>query len=136
MAESRGKILVAEDENIIALDIKNTLEKSGYEVTSINSTAVNVIQKVETEKPDVILMDIMLRSSLDGIDAAHIIHHKYKIPIIYLTALRDEETFERAKLTEPFDYLQKPFDSNMLESAIEKAIISVKKNPDFQRKAI
>jgi two-component system, response regulator PdtaR len=122
MTSAKGKVLVAEDENIIALDIKKTLEKSGYEVTSINSTAVNVIQKVETEKPDVILMDIMLRSSLDGIEAAKIIHYKYNIPIIYLTALRDNETFERAKSTDPFDYLQKPFDVDKLESAIERAI--------------
>jgi two-component system, response regulator PdtaR len=127
MKQIKGKVLVAEDENIIALDIKKTLEIKGFEVTSINSTAVNVIQKVETEKPDVILMDIMLRSSLDGIEAAKIIHYKYKTPIIYLTALRDKETFERAKLTEPFDYLTKPFNADKLENAITRAIIASKK---------
>lgn len=133
MPKNKGKVLIAEDENIIALDIKNILEKSGYVVTSINSTAVNVIEKVETQKPDVILMDIMLKSSLDGIDAAHIIHHKYKVPIIYITALKDEETFKRAKSTDPFDYLQKPFDAIKLEETIEKAIASSKVKAEIEK---
>jgi len=118
------KILVAEDERIIALDLKQTLQKLGYEVTSVVNTAVDVIQKVETEKPDLILMDIMLESLLDGIEAAQIISYKYNVPFIYVTAYNDEQTLKRAQATHPFDYLIKPYDEHLLKEKIESAVRS------------
>jgi two-component system, response regulator PdtaR len=118
------KVLVAEDEKIIAMDLKQTLQKLGYQVTSIVNTAVDVIQKVEIEKPDVVLMDIMLDSLLDGIEAAHIISYKYNVPIIYVTAFNDEQTMNRARASHPFDYIIKPYDENKLREKIESAVKS------------
>jgi two-component system, response regulator PdtaR len=118
------RILVAEDERIVAMDLKQTLQKLGYQVTSIVNTAVDAIQKVEVEKPDVVLMDIMLDSLLDGIEAAHIISYKYNVPIIYVTAYTDEHTLNRAKATQPFDYIIKPYDENKLREKIESALNS------------
>jgi two-component system, response regulator PdtaR len=118
----RIKILVAEDERIIAMDLKNTLQKLGYQVTSVVNTAVDVIQKVEVEKPDVVLMDIMLESMLDGIEAAHILSYKYNVPIIYVTAYNDEQTLNRARATHPFDYIIKPYDEHKLKEKIDSAV--------------
>jgi two-component system, response regulator PdtaR len=118
------RILVAEDERIVAMDLKQTLQKLGYQVTSIVNTAVDAIQKVEVEKPDVVLMDIMLDSLLDGIEAAHIISYKYNVPIIYVTAYTDEHTLNRARATHPFDYIIKPYDENKLREKIESALNS------------
>jgi CheY-like chemotaxis protein len=118
------RILVAEDERIIAMDLKQTLQRLGYSVTSVVNTAVDVIQKVEVEKPDVVLMDIMLDSLLDGIEAAHIISYKYKVPIIYVTAFNDEKTLNRARATHPFDYIIKPYDEVKLKEKIDSAVLS------------
>jgi CheY-like chemotaxis protein len=122
--ERTVKVLVAEDERIIAMDLKQTLQKLGYEVTSVVNTAVDVIQKVEVEKPDVVLMDIMLDSLLDGIEAAKIISYKYNVPIIYVTAYNDEQTLKRAKATHPFDYILKPYDEVTLREKINGAVKS------------
>ncbi len=119
---SGAKILIAEDENIVALDIKNSLTKLGYSVTSIASTGIDVMTQIEENKPDLILMDIMLKSSLDGIDAASLISHRYRIPIIYVTSSTDKNTLERAKSTKPSDFIMKPFDIERLQSAIEKVL--------------
>ena len=117
-----AKILIAEDENIVALDIKNTLLKLGYRVTSIAATGIDVMTQIEEHKPDLILMDIMLKSALDGIDAAGLISHTHKIPVIYVTSSTDKATYERAKTTKPSDFIVKPFDISRLRSAIEKVL--------------
>ncbi len=122
MGSNKIKILIAEDEFIIAMDIKKILEKLGYEVTSYVSKGVDVISKADIEKPDLILMDIMLSGSISGIEAAEIIKSRLNIPIVYLTALTDEETLQKAKVTEPGAYLLKPFDERALHSAIEIAL--------------
>lgn len=126
MEEHKIKILIAEDEYIIAMDIKRVLEKIGYEVISFVSSGKEVIQKAGEVNPDLILMDIMLSGSMSGIDAAGVIKSKYNIPIVYLTALTDEETIHRAKITEPGGYLLKPFDERGLHSAIEIALYKSK----------
>jgi class 3 adenylate cyclase len=118
----KTKILIVEDEDIIALDIKRVLENLGYEVTSFVGKGIEAIKKTEQEKPDLILMDIMLADGLSGIETAEIIKGKFDVPIVFLTALTDEETLQRAKLTEPGAYLLKPFDERGLHSAIEIAI--------------
>lgn len=115
------RVLIAEDERIIAMDLKQTLERLGFEVTSVVATAVDVIQKVETEKPDVILMDIMLDSLLDGVDAAKIISYKYNIPVIYVTAYNDEQTIRKVKSSKHFDYVIKPYDEAKLKEKIQLA---------------
>ena len=123
MQKLKPKILIAENERIIAVDIKNSLHRMGCEVMEIVSSGEEVIRKVKEEKPDLILMEITLDGVLDGIETAEIISSKYDIPVIYLTAYSDRETLQRAKITEPYGYLIKPFDSREIEIAIEMAFI-------------
>jgi CheY-like chemotaxis protein len=119
----KPKILIAENEKIIAIDIKNILHRIGCDVLEIVSSGEEVLRKVKEEKPDLILMDISLDGSLDGIETAEVISSKYDIPVIYLTAFNDRETLQRAKITEPYGYLVKPFDSREIEIAIDMAFI-------------
>jgi len=116
------KILIAEDEKIIGIDIKKILIKFGYEVTSIVGTGIDVIEKAELENPDLILMDIKLIGLLDGIEAAKIISFKHRTPIIFLTALNNKETIQRIKGSGAFGFLLKPFNEQKLHEEIEKAL--------------
>jgi two-component system, response regulator PdtaR len=123
MRKLKPKILIVENERIIAIDIKNSLHRMGCEVMEILGSGEEVIRKIKEEKPDLILMDITLDGALDGIETAEIISSKYDIPVIYLTAYSDRETLQRAKITEPYGFLVKPFDSREIEIAIEMAFI-------------
>jgi|SRR5690554_4277721 len=123
MYKFRPKILIAENEKIIAIDIKNSLHRIGFEVIDIVTTGEEVLRKVMSETPDLILMDISLDGALDGIETAEILSTKYDIPVIYMTGLNTRETLQRAKLTEPYGFLLKPFDSREIEIAIEMAFI-------------
>ncbi|MDY9923452.1 response regulator [Methanobacterium sp.] len=115
-------IMLVEDEIIVAADVKNRLENMGYSVLGIFDTGEEAIQKAGELKPSLVLMDIVLKGEMDGIDAAQNIRELYDIPIIYLTAYSDEKTLERAKVTEPFGYVLKPFEDREIQSAIEMAI--------------
>lgn len=117
-----SKILIVEDEMMIAKHIENTLGNLGYKVVGIVSSGEDAIKKAGSEKPDLILMDIELYGDIDGIEASKEIIKKYQIPIIYLTAYSDSKTFRRAIATEPVNYLVKPFDEKELESVIETAL--------------
>ncbi len=119
---TKAKLLIAEDEGIIAKDLSVTLKRLGYEVVGIAKSAFDAINKANTLTPNLILMDIMLEGDVSGIEAAEEIQADLDIPIIYLTALADEETIHRAKITEPFGYLLKPFDERSLHSTIEMAL--------------
>ena len=119
---SNAKIFIVEDEAIVAMNIEKRLQNSGYKVTGIASSSDQVLEKVEIEKPDLVLMDIKIKGTLDGIDTADLIRGKYNLPIIYLTSYTDEETFNRAKMTEPFGYLIKPFETKELTRIIEMAL--------------
>ena len=123
MQKLKPKILVAENERMIAVDIKNSLHRIGCEVMEIVSSGEEVIRKVKEEKPDLILMEITLDGALDGIETAEIISSKYDIPVIYLSSYSEREILQRAKITEPYGYLVKPFDSREIEIAIEMAFI-------------
>ncbi|MCX5909238.1 MAG: PAS domain S-box protein, partial [Deltaproteobacteria bacterium] len=118
----KTKILVVEDEGIIAKDIERTLRDLGYSVPAIAASGEEAIQKALETQPDLILMDIVLRGKMDGVEAAERILARRKIPIIYLTAYSDEATFQRAKITEPYGYLLKPFQEKELQSTIEVAL--------------
>ncbi|HEX9741094.1 MAG TPA: response regulator, partial [Ignavibacteriaceae bacterium] len=87
MQKSKPKILIAENENIIAIDIKNTLHRIGFEVLDIVSSGDEVLRRVREEVPDLILMDISLDGALDGIETAEVLSAKYDIPVIYLTGI-------------------------------------------------
>ncbi|MBI5675929.1 MAG: PAS domain S-box protein [Nitrospirae bacterium] len=121
-AKSKATILVVEDESIVAEDIKTSLEKMGYAVPAVVSTGAEAIQKASELNPDLVLMDIMLKDKMSGITAAGQIRSLFNIPVIYLTAYVDDDTLERAKLTEPFGYITKPFDDRELKGTIEIAL--------------
>ncbi len=115
-------ILVVEDERLVARDLQATLEDLGYQIPEITDTGELAIQKVTEIKPNLVLMDIRLAGEMDGIEAAEIITNTFHIPIIYITAHADENTLNRAKLTEPYGYLVKPFDERDLKTTIEIAL--------------
>ncbi len=115
-------MLIVEDEAIVAEDIRNSLQGLGYTISAVVSSGKEAIAKIEEDRPDLVLMDIVLKGDMDGIEAASQIHSSFNIPVVYLTAFTDEKTLERAKLTEPFGYIVKPFDDRELHSIIEMAI--------------
>ncbi|MFQ5963823.1 MAG: response regulator [Candidatus Scalinduaceae bacterium] len=119
---AKSKIMIVEDEWITADDIKMSLQSLGYTVTSMSSSGEEAIQNAEKDRPDLVLMDIMLKGEMDGIEAAGQIRSCYNIPIIYLTAYADEKILERARITEPFGYILKPFVNEDLKIAIEIAL--------------
>ena len=116
------KILVVEDESIVAMDIKHRLENMGYIVPAITSSGEEAVEKASETNPDLVLMDIVLKGEMDGIDAAQQIKDNLDIPVVYLTAYSDERTLKRAKITGPFGYIIKPFEDRELHSAIEVAL--------------
>ncbi|GAX38255.1 hybrid sensor histidine kinase/response regulator [Nodularia sp. NIES-3585] len=119
---SNTKIVIVEDEAIVAKDLRNRLQKFGYMVSAVASSGQEAINKALEMCPDLVLMDIRLKGQMDGIEAAHEIHKHLDIPIIYLTAYADEKTLDRAKVTEPFGYLLKPFKERELQINIEIAL--------------
>ncbi len=119
---SKTKILVVEDETIVGIDLKRTLEKLGYFVIDIIRTGEEAIVKTIETKPDLVLMDIMLAGNMNGIQAANAIKKKTDIPVIYLTAYTDFATIEGAKSTDPYGYIVKPYDERVLLSTIEMAL--------------
>ncbi|MGM0771405.1 MAG: response regulator [Halobacteriota archaeon] len=117
-----ANILVVEDENIVALSIKKKLELMGYSVVGTASSGEDAIIKADLFYPDLVLMDVMLRGEVDGIEAAEHIREKFDIPVIFLTAYTDDKTLERAKMAEPYGYISKPFKEQDLKSNIEMAL--------------
>lgn len=116
------RILIVEDEGIVADEIKSRLLNLGYHVVGIAMTGEEAIALAFETFPDLILMDIMLKGDMDGVGAAHRIRDRMDVPIIYLTAYGDEETLHRAKISEPFGYILKPFKERELNATIEVSI--------------
>ncbi len=119
---NRAKIMVVEDEWIVADQICRNLQKLGYEVPPPLSSGTEAIRRIEEEKPDLVIMDIVLQGEMDGIETANQITEKFDIPVIYLTAYTCQDLIERAKLTKPFSYLVKPFEDSELQCNIEIAL--------------
>jgi len=115
-------ILVVEDNKPSGLILKKLLDKSGYNVTDVVESGEDAINTLKKSKPDLILMDITLAGEIDGIETAQRIYQAHNIPFIYITAGTDDSTFERAKKSLPLNYIVKPFNSKMLNSAIEIAL--------------
>ncbi len=130
---SKTNILVVEDESIVAKDIQHSLKKLGYTVVGMCSTGEEAIKTAEELKPDLILMDIMLKGDMSGIEAAGQIREKFNIPIIYLTAYADESTLSKAKVSEPYGYIIKPFKEIDLHTSIEMAIYKHEKETDVKK---
>lgn len=118
---SEYKVLVVEDELLVSADIEESLELLGYTVVDAVATGKDAIESVEKNLPDIILMDIMLKGDMTGIEAANIIRKKHDVPIIYLTANADLGTIEKAKVSLPYGYIIKPFTDKDLQTNIEIA---------------
>jgi len=119
---TKAKILIVEDDRIVAKDIENTLKNLGFSVSSIVSSGEEAINKVKKKSPDLVLMDIVLKGEMDGIEAAKQIKERFHIPVVYLTAYADKKLLERVKITEPFGYIVKPFEERELHTTIEIAL--------------
>ena len=117
----KAAIFIVEDELIAAEDIRQTINTLGYSVSGIARSGEVAIEKVRETRPDLVLMDIHLAGAMDGIEAARQIHSLFGIPVIYITAHADDELLERAKVTEPYGYILKPYDERELHSVIEMA---------------
>jgi diguanylate cyclase (GGDEF)-like protein/PAS domain S-box-containing protein len=122
MKKQKIRILVVEDERIVALDLQSRLQILGYDVITTVATGAEAIETAEQSRPDLVLMDIMLKGEMDGITAAEQVRGRLAIPVIYLTACADEPTLQRAKITEPFGYILKPYDDRELHGHIEIAL--------------
>ncbi|GHA69620.1 LytR/AlgR family response regulator transcription factor [Pontibacter akesuensis] len=118
---TKPKILISEDEVIIAEDLAASLEDLGYETCAID-TGEDTIDMIRETRPDLVLLDINLKGDADGVEIGSRIRQEFKIPFIYLTAYADAATIDRAKKTEPDGFLVKPFDDKSLRSAIEIAL--------------
>jgi PAS domain S-box-containing protein len=129
---STTKILVVEDESIVAKDIQKTLEKLGYEVPATASSAASAYQRLEEFEPDLVFLDIRLKGEEDGIDIANHIKEKYNIPVIFLTSYVDQETLDRAKVTEPYGYIVKPFNESDLKTTVEMALFKYSRDREIR----
>ncbi len=118
----RPRLLVVEDERIVALGIQAQLEGLGYEVVGLAASGPDAIARAEQARPDLVLMDVHLEGEMDGVEAARIIRRRFGAPVVYLTAYSDREVVERAKLTEPFGYALKPFEERELSVVVEMAL--------------
>ncbi|MEM3342155.1 MAG: response regulator, partial [Thermoplasmata archaeon] len=114
-------IMIVEDEVLLAFEIKETLEKNGYEVIATAVSGLEAIQKADQYRPDLILMDINLQGKMDGTEAAAVIRLRYNIPVIFLTAYSQRDLIEKAKLARPFSYLIKPVSEDYLIAAVSVA---------------
>lgn len=126
----KTRILIVEDEAIVAKDISVCLEKIGYEVLASFSKGEKALAFLEENKPDLVLMDIMLAGDISGIEASAKIKKDYDIPVVFLTAYADEKTISRAKVTEPYGYVIKPFKEIDLRTSIEMALYKYKKEKE------
>ena len=118
MGKKRKKILVVEDEGLLAMTIEEWLERLGYNVVDIATTAEEAIECAEKLKPDLIIMDVLLCEEMDGVSAVEAIHQREHIPVIFLTACHDTETIQRANKTRHSGFMQKPVTKGDLEVTV------------------
>jgi DNA-binding LytR/AlgR family response regulator len=130
---SKTKILIVEDESIVAKDIQFSLNKLGYAVCGIASSSDKAMDLADLEQPDLVLMDIMLKGDINGIDTAIKMKERFAIPVIFLTAYADEATLEKAKTAEPYGYIIKPFKEVDLQTTIEVAVYKHGKEQAIRR---
>ncbi|MBF0457269.1 MAG: response regulator [Nitrospirae bacterium] len=119
---SKVAILIVEDEIIVSMEIQERVQRLGYRVCDAVSTGELAIEIAGEKHPDLVLMDIRLEGEMDGIEAASVIQKQFRIPVVYLTANSDDKTLLRAKLTEPFGFILKPFHERDLRTNIEMAL--------------
>jgi PAS domain S-box-containing protein len=118
----KARLLVVEDERLVALALEKCLTQLGHEVAALATVGREAVRQAEELQPDLVLMDIRLKGDMDGIEAAIRIHNTLNIPILYLTAYSDDSTLDRAREAHPYGYILKPFEERALKSAIEVAL--------------
>jgi PAS domain S-box-containing protein len=121
-SKGQVKILIVEDEGLIAMDLGRRLAHLGYGVAGVASSGRQAMDLAARELPDIVLMDIRIEGEIDGIETARRIRHRFGLPVIYITSYADEMTLGRAKQTEPLGYIIKPFTDRALYSSIEMAL--------------
>lgn len=122
MTENRYDVLVAEDEAVIALEIKQLLSRNDYNVVGVVRSGEDLIKESKDKNPDIIVSDISLKGNLNGIDAARVIHQFKNIPVIFVTGYGDYSTYLKALTASPTDYLLKPFSERRLINAVKSGI--------------
>lgn len=130
-SKNKIRILVVEDENIVALDIERGLKRLGYSVIAVVNNGPEAIEMVGKHHPELVLMDIQIKGGMDGIQTADEIRKRFNVPVVFLTAYADEATLQRAKTAEPYGYLLKPFEETELHTAIE---VVLQKHKAFEAK--
>lgn len=121
---SRGRILIVEDESVVAWHVEHSLGGE-FEVTGVAASAQEALASAAQTTPDLALMDIRIRGDLDGIQAAELLRQRHGVGVVYLTAHGDAETIERARHTEPYGYLLKPFHRDALLDTVRSALLRV-----------
>lgn len=130
---NKSRILIVEDEVVVAMDIEARLRSMGYTVVGRVDTGEAAITTAAERRPDLVLMDIRLKGVIDGIDAANVVRKESEIPVVFLTAHADERTLDRAKLSEPFGYILKPFDDRDLRAVVEMALYRQRADLEIRR---
>ncbi len=130
---AKARVIVVEDEFLVGQDIQARLEGMGYQVTAVVASGDEALSKADQDDVDLVLMDIRLRGDMDGIETAERIRSRSGLPVIYLTAFADEAMLERAKATEPFGYLLKPFEDRELDAVIQVALYKAKMEAERRR---
>jgi PAS domain S-box-containing protein len=123
LMETKARILIVEDERIAAEDLRLTLSQLGYEVAGLASSGEEALRLAEKRKPDLVLMDIVLKGPMNGIGTARAMVDRFAVPVVYVTAFSDTDTIERIKETHPYGYLHKPFDFKELHVVVETALV-------------
>ena len=118
---SEVKILIVEDELLIAKGLARKLQKLGYTVVDIVSSGEKALEKVAETQPDLVLMDIVIKGEMDGIETAELLHERFNIPVIYVTAYADDSTLDRAEQTGSYGYLLKPYQEREVHATIKLA---------------
>ena len=119
---STPRILIVEDEAVVAMDIESRLRFLGYEVAGLETSGEHAVARAAETRPDLVLMDIGLQGEMDGITAARLLHDRWRLPVVFLSAYAEDATLEQAKLAEPFGYLLKPFEDRELKTTLEMAL--------------
>lgn len=120
--QQRPRLLIVEDERIVAMSLRKQLQNLGYEVLGVVSSGEDAILCAAEMQPDLVLMDIYLEGAMDGVEAAGVLRSRYRLPVVYLTAYSNKDILERAKITEPFGYVLKPYEERELHVVLETAL--------------
>jgi PAS domain S-box-containing protein len=130
---AQARILIVEDDAIVARDLKASLTKMGYFVTGVAAAGEEALEMAGENRPDLVLMDIMFDGDIDGIETAQRMRNEHDVPVIYLTGYGDQATFERAKQTLPLAFVLKPFDPKELYLTIETSLERRRLETDLER---